>query len=120
MYDLSTLRETCNCGDPACFAKECPTKLIPDFGLDHNYADSAEQGENSATNHKNQPAIDAAKTAGGVPFPQTVDNGINATAGKKLDLSDVNPKFRDIVNGREEDSYQQESVCDVLSRLSYR
>lgn len=110
---------------------------IPSYGQDHNYADAAEQGEDTATHTRNIPAIMAAKTAGGIPFAQTVANGVNRVSpNNTLHVSEVNPKFHfddgDDDDDDQEDSYgdddddyednkrkaHHESVCSVLSRCS--
>ena len=78
--------------------------ITPYYGQDHNYADSAWQGEDPATNRKNYPAIRAAKTAGGYTHDITVHNYPTITTKGDQLMGMYN-------------SYQ-ESVCDVLSRVS--
>ena len=100
----------CNCNDMSC--------AIPNFGQDHNYADAYEQGEDPAAFKQNIPAMLAAKTAGGVGYGPTLSNGINGTyPGNRGAYEEINPKYRKLFNGREEEAYHHESVCDILSRL---
>lgn len=99
----------------------CPTCSIPNYGQDHNYADAWEQGESPETMKQNIPAMLAAKTAGGTAFGPTISNGINGTyPGNRSAYEQINPAYRKLYNGREEESFHHESVCDILNRLSYR
>lgn len=94
---------------------------IPYYGQDHNYVDGPEQGEDLRTFERNYPAMIAAQTAGGVGYGPTLSNGINKTyPGNRAAYNEINPRYRKLFNGREEEAYHHESVCDILSRLSYR
>ena len=105
LFDLSSLSETCKCDDPNCSCN------IPGYGQDHNSADASEQGEDPATSSQNIPALTAAKTAGGVPFAATYDNGINAKGSNVINPSQVNPKFR-FNDGDDDDDDQEDSYGD--------
>ena len=70
-----------------------------------------EQGEDPATNSQNIPSLNAAKTAGGVPFAATYDNGINAKGSNVINPSQVNPKFR-FNDGDDDDDDQEDSYGD--------
>ena len=107
-------------GDACCgkdgFMSPC---VIPNFGKDHNYWDSLGQGEDDYTNSYNEPAMRAARTAGGSPFPQIMGGGVNATYDPDImRRSEINPRNRKLYGGRESDAFHHESVCDILSRLS--
>ena len=105
LFDLTNLREACQCDDPNC------TKNINAYGQDHNIADASEQGEDPATNTRNIPAMNAAKTAGGIPFAPTFDNGINAKGSNTVNPNQVNPKFR-FNDGDNDDDDQEDSYGD--------
>ena len=47
-------------------------KVIPDYGKDHSYRQ--DDGESRETMKMNIPALLAARTAGGYPFPNTLHN----------------------------------------------
>ena len=90
MLYVGSLRE-------ACKGNDCPSQLIPGYGQDHNIHDGLELGEDPETNKINIPAINAARTAGGVPH--------QITAANPVVPNEVNPKFK--FNDQEPDSYQE-------------
>ena len=98
MLYVGSLRE-------ACKGNDCPSELIPGYGQDHNIHDGLELGEDPETNKINIPAINAARTAGGVPCPLTADNGVNKKTTDKVVPNEVNPKFK--FDDQEPDSYQE-------------
>lgn len=105
--------------------KNLTADIIPYYGQDHNYTDGYWQGENSATDRINYPAILAARTSGGVMHPQDINNGINKTwnGRQPMDINEINPKFRKLWdNGREEDAlslneYYGDDVCSKLTAI---
>ena len=113
---MKFLEACCNGGDDT-----CPECGIPNYGQDHNYADSAEQGEDPATNKTNQPALRAAKMSNGTPHPWVVNNGINGNGvGFSFNKTD---KQKTLYGEREDDAYKAEvhegvDVASVLSKLS--
>lgn len=117
---IGSLSETC-CGGGK---DDCPTCGIPNYGKDHNYADAAEQGEDTATHTQNIPALTAAKMSNGTPHPWVVNNGINRN-GMGFDWDPKKDKqFKTLYGNREDDAFSKEmhedvDVCKVLSRFSY-
>jgi hypothetical protein len=105
--DISTLAETCACGRNDCNCKSGDTSNYTNYGQDHNIVDSSAWGEDPATNTKNNPAIAAAKTAGGFAYPHTIRNGINAKSPKNYNFKEINPKFHfDDIERIEKDSFK--------------
>ena len=98
MLHVGSLWETCK-------GNECTSDLIPGYGQDHNIYDGLELGEDPRVNNINLPAIAAARTAGGVPCPMTVNNGINKRSASAVVPNEVNPKFK--FDDQEPDSYQE-------------
>jgi hypothetical protein len=90
-----SLRETCSGNEDNC--------EIPNYGKDHNVADAAAWGEDPATATTNTVAAAAAKTAGGVPHPFTLSNGINAKSDSGIPYEEINPKFH--LSDVEDDSF---------------
>lgn len=103
MLYVGSLRETYDKGD-----NDCPSKLIPGYGQDHNVYDGLELGEDPETNNINIPAIKAAMTAGGVPCEITVNNGVNKQSKDAVVPNEVNPKFK--FEDQEPDSYQESGI----------